>query len=49
METVTQVVSWFRSFLTYFVGELFNAGWFFAALIGFPVLRYLFKKFLKSF
>lgn len=49
MDTVVAVVQWFRSFLTYFVNNLFNANWFFACLIGFPVLRYFFRKFLKSF
>lgn len=49
MDTVVSVVSWFRSFLSYFVGELFSVGWFFPCLIGFPILRYFFRKFLKSF
>ena len=49
METVVSVVTWFRSFLTYFVGQLFDTGWFFPCLIAFTILRYFFRKFLKSF
>jgi len=49
MDIVVSVVQWFRSFLNTFVGDLFSASWFFACLIGFPILRYFFRKFLKSF
>lgn len=49
MDIITQVLTWVRSAVAFFVNTLFADNWFFACIIGFPVLRYFFKKFTKSF
>lgn len=49
MDTVVEVVSFLRSFWSSMVNDIYSISWFFGCLLVFPILRFIFRKFLKSF
>lgn len=49
MDTVTVVMVWLRSVWQSMVDDIYSISWFFGCLLAFPILRYFFRKFLKSF
>lgn len=49
MDIVVEVVSWLRATVITFVSDIYNISWFFACIIGFPIIRYFFRKFMSSF
>lgn len=48
MEVVNEVLAFVRSLLSDVAG-IYGISWFFGCLLAFPILRYLFRKFLNSF
>lgn len=48
MDIVVTVMSWVRSLWDDLI-DIYGISWFFGCLFVFPIIRYFFRKFLKSF